>query len=809
MSMKPIKTWMIRAVLVLGLFFVAAIVIQFTVLPKLIERALILGLRESGFTVVSVKMHRVTYWRAVLQDLVIGKEGAIHVNEIEMHYSPGSMIRRRVHTIILSGVSAKLHVIDGTIEGIPQANVSGAGGSNLPFDRLEVRTSILNLNWEGREIQISLEGAMQNTPGAATTIQMKTSLGEGAVTLNASIDFNKREGEGDIQADGVGIEFFEKIFAPSLPTKKLKSTGSLDVKGHFALKDEQWVSKLMLGSEQLSIQTEIDSHNLELSFKALRAGAEFASSGAITINLTASLNKTPITVDAIMSIDTREGECEINMDGLDASILNEIIAPFLPPQKFNSTGSLDVKGRVAYKNGRGVAGLMLSSAGFSIQTELNNRDLKVSPTGLKSEIEFKYNSGNVTMHRGLLEVSRLSIINKSQRVTNKDISCTLSYSWAGQGARHGSFTIGKIHFGDQTLPTLSGMIELKKEQLKLTASGHILPDAKLNAAGWLDWSVGEPFGELSLHIPRFNIKNENVLAEQFPVLKGHEIRGAFAADMHLKLEEGILTTSIRLDLDEAMWKNSSSEAGLEGITGSLTLNSFAPLATEGNQRLTVRNAYIGSFKASNGVIEFRIGEGDSIFLNLVECNWAGGKVSGHDILVEPFKSRLKFDLHAEGLLLQEILDFLEYNGVKGDGLIYGHLPIDLEWGQRVRFSFGDGFFEARPQRGRLQFSKENAMTILGITDEVDPKKANNQETVRLMMLKALQDMEYTELKIIFKNEDKGWMAHLQTQGYGPRGEKENQIPIGGLNININNLDELLNSMMLPRLGVSQIKFGNN
>jgi len=158
--------------------------------------------------------------------------------------------------------------------------------------------------------------------------------------------------------------------------------------------------------------------------------------------------------------------------------------------------------------------------------------------------------------------------------------------------------------------------------------------------------------------------------------------------------------------------------------------------------------------------------------------------------------------------LQEILDFLEYKGVKGDGRIYGHLPIGVEWRQGIRFSFGDGFFETRPQTGRLQFSKENAMAILGITDEVDPKKASNQETVRLMMLKALQDMEYTELKIIFRNEDKGWMAHLQTQGYGPRGEKENQIPIGGLDININNLDELLNSMILPKLGVSQIKFGN-
>ena len=62
------------------------------------------------------------------------------------------------------------------------------------------------------------------------------------------------------------------------------------------------------------------------------------------------------------------------------------------------------------------------------------------------------------------------------------------------------------------------------------------------------------------------------------------------------------------------------------------------------------------------------------------------------------------------------------------------------------------------------------------------------------------------MKIIFKNDEiEGLMTTIQAQGHGPRGDEENQIPIGGLNVNINNLDELINSLIYSNMSTSNIK----
>jgi hypothetical protein len=151
------------------------------------------------------------------------------------------------------------------------------------------------------------------------------------------------------------------------------------------------------------------------------------------------------------------------------------------------------------------------------------------------------------------------------------------------------------------------------------------------------------------------------------------------------------------------------------------------------------------------------------------------------------------------LNLQDILDFIDYQGVKGDGRIYGHVPVTVEWGKHPRLSFGDGYLEAIPPKGGLQFSKETAMKILGIAKDIDPKTKNDQEIVSLMMLRALQDMEYSQLKMVFKNDENNVLqTRVQAKGYGPRSQKENRVPIGGLDITISNLDELLNRMVIPQ-----------
>jgi hypothetical protein len=61
--------------------------------------------------------------------------------------------------------------------------------------------------------------------------------------------------------------------------------------------------------------------------------------------------------------------------------------------------------------------------------------------------------------------------------------------------------------------------------------------------------------------------------------------------------------------------------------------------------------------------------------------------------------------------------------------------------------------------------------------------------------------------MVFKNDENNILkTRVQAKGYGPRSQKENRVPIGGLDITISSLDELLNRMVLSQLMEKKIQF---
>lgn len=803
--MKRLKIWLIVVAAVTALLLVVA---WTSVLPKLIEREIVLALQKRGLSEVTVTTQAVTFKRAALHDFSIGMEKRFKVSDIAIDYTLSSLMQGRVGAILMTGAELDVRTQKGVVDWGPLANFSGEGEAGLPFDRLELRASTLILHWDGRHYRVPVEATLQNSGDHVSTINLKATLNRAQITLKARADINTFAGSGDIELSGLTAEFFQEIGAAFFPTDKITSEGRLNARGHFTSKNDRWQAELTLTGEGFGVHTEVEPLNLELSLTSLQGEVEVISDSLSTFKLRALLNEAPVTLSVTADIHTLEGECAIDILGLDAEMLEGISASYLPTQALTSKGRIAIKGHVAYKKGHGFATLMLSGSQLSIETQVTGLDLKVTPDTLISKVEFAQKSGEMRVKQGRLQVSGWSIVNKSNGITVEDLSCTLPYFWAEKEILGGLFTFGPIHFGQQSLPKFAGTIDLRKDRLNLTANGPLLPKANLDASCWLDLSGDEPYGELSAHIPRFTTENGDALGEQFPALDGSELGGTFALKVQMKREEGQLRPYLRLDAQDAMWKKPSSDVGLEGLTGVLRLNNFLPMTTAGDQRFTIKRAYSGALQVTNGVMDFSIANNDSIFLKLIKFEWAGGKLLSRDMFLEPSKSRVSLDLHVEGLQLQKILDFLKYDGVKGDGALYGHLPIHLDWSGDGHISFGDGFLQARPAKGRLQVSKENAMAILGISEEIDPHTASQQERVSLMLLRALQDMEYTKLKVVFKNEpDTGWVTHVQAQGYGPRGEKENQVPIGGLDININALDELLNSIVFSKLDMSQIKFG--
>jgi hypothetical protein len=468
--------------------------------------------------------------------------------------------------------------------------------------------------------------------------------------------------------------------------------------------------------------------------------------------------KTSTTVD----LNKKSFKGTFTITGLDLDLLELISTVYPSLKQISGKGQLNANGNMVYQDGHLTGTLTVTGDRFSIETSATREPLTLAMNNL---------------------------------------FCSLSCEGNEKRVIKGSMTIEAVDLFALSLSKITSSFQFNKNELKMKVKSALGPWATVNATGDLYFDRQGLTGVINAKVPEFTTtQNKKWLAGLIPPIKDDDLSGTLSADARLKIEKGNILQQYTVDLKDVEWKKSGTDnMGIHGITGVLGLNSLAPLITDGDQNFTFKNAHTGTFNIENGQTIFNFLKNDILYIKSLDMNWAGGRLFSKDIPLDFSQPHIKGDLNVEALNLQDILDFIDYQGVKGDGRIYGHVPVTVEWEKHPRLFFGDGYLEAIPPKGGLQFSKETAMKILGIAKDIDPKTKNDQEIVSLMMLRALQDMEYSQLKMVFKNDENNVLqTRVQAKGYGPRSQKENRVPIGGLDITISNLDELLNRMVIPQ-----------
>ena len=800
--MRLAKKLLIVLVSILALLFLIAIVVRVAILPNLIENQLKLALQKSGLSDVSVEVQGATFGAASLRNLTIGKEGRVTIEDVKIGYNPASVAKGRLEELLLSNARFDLKIQEGAIDWGPISNITGGSETDLPFERLEIRESVLGIDLEDSEIQIPWQAVLENLGDGNCKIDLHASLHDASIDLNAAIDINSIDGEGEITITELDIGYLIEM----LPLENLGLDGILNLNSHFAIEKRQVQAEARLSSDRMTLKPGGILGELEFALTSVKARVSYASDGIAKIDLGAYLNESPLALTSNINIKSLNGVHDLSIDRLDAGILERIYSHYLPDQEVDFEGGFAVTARITAENDQAGVHFTLKTDQLSMITEIDSHDVSLFPAEIKGRVSFIRDAGEFGISDGILRVGGMKIANNSLGITMENLSCILPFSRAEQRIEDGEFSLNSVLLGGHELKNISGSFTARDGQIVMIAEGQLLPEAGVELSGSVDWKQNDPSGELRVQIPRFNLVNGELLTNNLFPNNFDRIGGSFSMDAVIKYDDHKLKPFIRLSMDDATFINSESDFGAQGVAGVITLNGLFPPSTSGEQRLVIAAAHKGTFRPVNGQMRFQVWNLDSILVNSIEFEWLGGKMSASDIDIRPFESRVSLDLHADGLDLQDILDFMEYDGVMGVGKIYGHLPMTISWGQQSRISFGDGFFEARPNKGRLQISEDNARAILGITEDIDPKKADLEKTVSLMVLQALQDMEYSKLRIDFANEESGWMTRVQAEGYGPRGAKENRVPIGGLNVNINNFDELLNSIIFSKVGSGKAEF---
>ncbi len=125
----------------------------------------------------------------------------------------------------------------------------------------------------------------------------------------------------------------------------------------------------------------------------------------------------------------------------------------------------------------------------------------------------------------------------------------------------------------------------------------------------------------------------------------------------------------------------------EGVTGDLSFTSLMPVATAGEQTISIRKIDLDALDLENGVMIFSLPGDDTLKIVEAEFPWFGGTIGAYNSTMALSGATSETKLQIDNVSLAELLGFFNVEGLSGEGVIEGVLPITFE-GARARIDSG-------------------------------------------------------------------------------------------------------------------------
>lgn len=125
----------------------------------------------------------------------------------------------------------------------------------------------------------------------------------------------------------------------------------------------------------------------------------------------------------------------------------------------------------------------------------------------------------------------------------------------------------------------------------------------------------------------------------------------------------------------------------EGVTGDLSFTSLMPVATAGEQTVSIRKIDLDALDLENGVMIFSLPGDDTLKIVEAEFPWFGGTIGAYNSTMALSGATSETKLQIDNVSLSDLLGFFKIDGLSGEGTIEGVLPITFEGG-RARIDNG-------------------------------------------------------------------------------------------------------------------------
>ncbi len=208
-----------------------------------------------------------------------------------------------------------------------------------------------------------------------------------------------------------------------------------------------------------------------------------------------------------------------------------------------------------------------------------------------------------------------------------------------------------------------------------------------------------------------------------------ETTGAMGAEFAFNWRPGDVGSSgiVRLD-DVAFQGPSLAVTRTSGVSGEVALSSLLPLATPGVQSIRVETVDLDALQLSDGDIRFELPGDQTVRVPTATFGWYGGVIGAYDAASPLGVGRVSTNLRAANVDFGRLLAQLNVDGLSGEGVIEGDLPLVIEDGR------------ARIEKGELRSAGPGVLRYTGNASALASVNGGAQ-----IAFDALRELEFASL----------------------------------------------------------------
>lgn len=117
-----------------------------------------------------------------------------------------------------------------------------------------------------------------------------------------------------------------------------------------------------------------------------------------------------------------------------------------------------------------------------------------------------------------------------------------------------------------------------------------------------------------------------------------------------------------------------------GVNGDIAFSNLFPVKTDGVQSVTVRTVDLSALQLEAGEISFELPGDDTLYLQRGEFPWFGGTIGANGATAS-FSGKATIPLQAKNVDLKQVFEYVDINGLSGEGIVAGALPLVFEDGK--------------------------------------------------------------------------------------------------------------------------------